>query len=34
MNNELKGWPFESLGNIIKPYGPPGDPGGGGGVPA
>ena len=33
MKEELKGWPFGPLGNIIKPFGPPGDPGGGGGVP-
>ena len=30
----LKGWPFEPLGNPIELLGPPGDPGGGGGVPA
>jgi hypothetical protein len=29
----LKGWPFEPLGKHIKPRGPPGDPGGGGGNP-
>jgi hypothetical protein len=30
----LKGWPFEPIGNPIKPLGPPGDGGRGNGVPA
>jgi len=34
MNRTLTGWPFNPLGSTIEPDGPPGDPGGGGGVPA
>jgi len=29
----VKGWPFEPLGETIEPNGPPGDGDNGGGVP-